>query len=710
MMSSRLWIPILLVAIVFTTFARVPRNKFVNYDDHVHVYKNPYLNPVTAKNVLHFWSNPFQKRKRSSAQLFIRPYEQLYSPLTFTAWAAIAKGTQLPAPVHDLDTGPRTLDARPFHIFSLVLHILNTLVVFAVLRVLINRDRSHDWAAVAGALVFGVHPVQVETVSWITGTNNLLSTFWAMCALWLYMIFARSNQSQTRRPAAAHLFYAGATLCFLLALLSKPSAVLLPVVAFLILRWKNWLALTQTLKTLAPWLGLAGACVLLNQTMQPPPFTEIVTPLWARPFIVGDALAFYLGKVLWPARLVSDYGRAPHLVMAQWTTYIHWLVPATLIVLAWLKRKAWPWLPIAVAIFMFAALPTSGIIPYYYHKHSTVADRYLYLSMFGVALLASGTLDSWFEFLKTYRPENRRMWLAVTAVLCALVTGALGVKSAQQTRTWANSWTLWSDLLAYDPHSWRAHTNLANLLRSRGDYKAAIPLYQAALRDNPNIPETYENLADVYVAQGRVPEAMQLYQGALRVDPGFIPARLNLASAYRSRGQIQQAAALYRELLKAHPDSSIAHYNLAGILARQGQVGPALEHFAAAVKIKPDDAESRNGFALALARAGRFEQAKAQWEEALRLDPEYSDAHINYGTLLAMSGNAPAAISHWKTALILNPKNPEVHHNLATALFSHGRKDEAIAHWKTALRLKPDYPAARRALQSAEQQHQKAPR
>jgi tetratricopeptide (TPR) repeat protein len=686
-MFTRLRLPLLLIALVFAVFSRVPTADFVNYDDHVHIYKNPYLDPVTAAGVLHFWLNPFDKpeKPKTKEELYNSPYEQLYAPLTFTAWALIATQAKLPQKIDTLDIGPHALSPTPYHWFSVALHLGSVLLVFAILCLLLESKA----AAFVGALFFGIHPLQVEAVAWITQGNLLLSTFLALLALWSSL---RAAHDKARVLSPLNLL---ATLCFVLALFAKPSAVALPLMVLPILWWKGWLEPKRTCWTLAPWFVLAGAFVLLNQSLQLPPDADIITPIWARPFLVGDAFAFYLAKIALPWGLVNDYGRMPHLVLAHWWGYATWILPALVLLYVWKKRLTQPWLLVAAIILAVNVLPTSGIVPYYYHKHSTVADRYLYLGMFGAALALAAAV-------RPLLGAPRTIWQRAGVLLVGAWLLFLGGTCYAQTLTWHDSFALWSRLVAVKPDGWRGQTNYARSLWRRDRKDEGMTHFRRAVELDPKNAGVHANLGDALAALNQLPAAVQEWKTALHLDPKYADARIQFANYLKSQGQTEAALAQYREVIKERPTSAGTHYNIGLILSERGELPAATVAFREALRLTPDDAEIHNALALALARQNDIAGATHEWQSALALDPKLADAHINYGTLLAMSGRMDEAISHWKTALEINPKNPQVHHNLATALYAKGQRAEAIAHWKTALRLQPNYPEAKKALESTE--------
>ena len=336
---SRL-LPLLVLALTFAAFSEVGGFGFVSWDDELHVTENPWLHPVTPAHVWHFW--------RMS-------YQGLYIPLSYTVYALLALLAR--------DPTTQALNPHVFHVANLILHLANVLLVFALLK----QSVPNIWAASAGALLFGVHPLQGESVAWVSELRGLLSGMFALLALGQYLEFAESR---------AWGCFAVATAAFGLALLAKPSAVAVPLLALALTIWGLGLPWKRCVPPLALWAAMALGCVLANRTVQSVS-PQLFLPLWQRFFVAGDALAFYLAHLAWPARLGIDYGRSPFVVLAHPWGYWTWLVPALLGACLWAGRRRWPLLLTSGALFLLALLPTLGLVPFAFQLASTVADRYV---------------------------------------------------------------------------------------------------------------------------------------------------------------------------------------------------------------------------------------------------------------------------------------------------------------------------------------------
>jgi tetratricopeptide (TPR) repeat protein len=551
--KARVWLfPTGVALLAALVLARVVGHGFLAWDDLVNTVRNPHVNPPSLEGTLFFWRHA---------------YADLYVPATFTIWALLARITFHP---------------WIFHAASVLAHAASAAAAFRLLRRLV----ASDLAAAAGALLFALHPVQVEPVAWMSGLKDVLCGLFSLLALGAYVDFARASSGEGGKWKS---FFAASAL-FLLALLSKPSAVAVPLLAgsidVLLLRRRP----AQVARDLMPWAALSVAWSLLARSAQPA--AGVAVPAFASRFLVaGDSLAFYLGKLVWPAALAPDYGRDPVSVLEGGRAALVALAAAAAALLLLRSNREAP-RDLGVALVLFAAgvAPVLGFLPFDFQRYSTVADHYLYLSMIGPGFLLARRLA---------RPA--RPALLAAGVLLLL----LGARSVDQAGEWRDDETLWRHTLAVNRRSWLAHDNLGQALESKGRRSEAIAEYEQAIALHPGDARTQFNLGAALDALDRTAEALPHLEAAVRLQPEDRVSRENLGIALLRLERPAEAEPHLRKAIELEPRSFLAHYYLAGVLDRLGEEDEMLEHLREAVRLNP-----------------RFEPARVDLEGVLRARSE----------------------------------------------------------------------------------------
>lgn len=668
------YLSLFLIVVALGVFARSYRFEFLNYDDGINIYDNPHV-------------------KQSELSYFLKEQHLgLYIPLTFELWALQARF----AKVSPAESGGIGLNPQLFHLSNIIAHLLNILMVFFILRILTRND----WAAWAGALLFGLHPVQVEPVAWITGFKNVLSGLLSLAAIWQYLSYAASDpsiktygrslgigdQGSESIKKRRRVHYIAAAAFFVLAILAMPMAIVTPLVAGMLSYWMLRRSFRQCCAELIPWALLALPIVILTKISQPDLEMEFIAPLWQRPLLAGDAVMFYFSKLAWPVSLGPDYGRSPGFVLEHNWVYFTGLVPYLFgAILAWKWHR--PWLMASLGVFIAGVLPVLGFVAFVFQDISTVADRYLYLAMLGPALALAWCLSA-----------QRRVW---KNLIFGLIIAMLGLRSAHQIGHWKNSSSIFKHALEVNPESWLANNNLGMVLEKQGKPQEAMARFDEALRLKPNFAEAHLNLGIALQRQGKTEAGAAHYRKALDIDPSLVEAHSNLAAALQERGQIDEAISHCLEAIRLNPDSSGAYFNLGNILRLQEKLEEAAASYSEALRIDPNFTEAHNNLGITLQKQGKIQEATAHYREALKLRPNYAGAHMNLGNVLQQQERLEEAIAHYNEALKINPSLAEAHNNMGLALQKQGKIAEAVMHYNEALRINPDLEQARFNLSRA---------
>lgn len=648
--SQTYLIQLLLLIAVAGVFFPVCSADFVNYDDNINVYENVRVVDFSIANLLYFWREP---------------YQGLYLPLTYTLWGCLAKVSTLFSP------GKEPLSPLLFHGTNLLLHGAAVLVLFQILRLALK----HVWAAAAGALLFAVHPVQVETVAWVTGLKDLLCGLFSLLALWQYLIYAESGQEG---PPGRKKHYGLATLFLAAALLSKPGAVAIPLVAavlgyFLLRRTPRQLALE-----LGGWVLLALPVILVTKLSQPNFQDTFVPAIWQRFLVAGDAISFYLGKIVLPAGLAPDYGRTPQYVLSQGWVYGTGLFPYLLVILL-LGKYPRPWALAASGTFVASLFPVLGFSPFHFQEISTVADRYLYTAMLGPALALGWGLS---------RCQRAGWWWGVGAVLVGF-----GLASVGQVRHWQTSLLFNNYAILMNPRSATAHINLGVALKEAGRIEEAMAAYQKAITLDPHNLQPYLNLGNRYKDAAMSKEAISYYKKAIEVDPADAEAYFRLGGVYRDQGETFAALSNYEMGLERRPDFAKGYADLGLLYKSINRDEDAISAYLKAIAANPDFAEVYNNLGLLYEKEDK-EKAILMYQKALAIKPDLGEAANNLGYLYLELQRDSEAIPLFQKAVAVYPENPLPHNNLGLAYFNLGQFKEATVWFQKAILVNPSFAPA----------------
>ncbi len=436
---------LLLAACTLSVYGRILGHDFVAWDDDGHITENPRLDPISWPSLVRFWREPFFGH---------------YVPLSYTLFTAEARLARS----HRDEFGKQHFKPAIFHAGSLLLHLGCVLLAYRLLMMILDEPT----AACLGALFFALHPLQVESVAWISEQRGLLAGLFTFLALMAWLKFDAGRPEKRGGTG----YYLLATAAYVAALLAKPSAVCVPLLAaaldvFLLRR--SW---RVTAAALLPWAAAAAVMMIVTRREQPASMLSYLPPPWTRPLIAGDALQFYLARIVWPFGLIAQYPRAPLIVLRDEWIYFAWIVPALVLLACWRYRDRGPWM-LCTAWFVAVLLPVLGLTPFAYQHFSTVADRYAYLAVFAPALAAA-----WWV------AQNPSGWRrhAMAVLLCLLAA-----LSFQQAGHWRDTEALFAHTLRHNPCSDVAHGNWGAELLRRGRYPEGAPRVGRGLSTEPQI-------------------------------------------------------------------------------------------------------------------------------------------------------------------------------------------------------------------------------
>ena len=574
-----------------------------------------------------------------------------------------------------------------YHLVNVLVHTLNALFLWKVLR---RLNVAGAWVAAA---IFAIHPVEVESVAWVSELKNLLSTAFYLGAVLAFVRF-RPLSGAAETGSGDWRFYWLAIGLFVCALLSKTVACSLPVALVLLIWWKTGRVERRDVAALGPMFALGIIFGLTTAWLEKyhngARGAEWSLSFLQRNLLAGRALWFYAAKVFWPAPLTFNYPRWD-IDAGLWWQYVFPFAALAVLLALWRLRSRIGRGPlVAVLYFAVTLAPALGFVNVFPFLYSYVADHFQYLACIGLIALTAGAGAA---TCQRAGPQVR----SLGKLAAVLVLVLLGVSTWKQAHIYKDLETLWRDTLAKNPSAWLAHNNLSNILIQQGKFEEATWHLEQALRFKPDAIQHY-NLGLALARLGQLQDAIAHYEQALRLKPDYAEADCDLGIALAQTGRTQEAVRHFERALKIKPDYVEAHDNLGVTLVRLGRITEAKAQWEQALRLKPDDAGAHANLANALKQEGRLEEAVAHYEQALRIDPALAGADYNLGLALARLGRLPDAITHYEQALRLKPGDAETHRDLGNALAQTGRLQEAMGHWEQALRLKSDSPEVQNDL------------
>jgi tetratricopeptide (TPR) repeat protein len=614
-----------LAAIALATlavYANALGNMFVWDDLHL-VVDNPRI-----KSGAGFWTLWASDLFPDLASGYYRPLQTLTYWIDYQLWAIAPFG---------------------YHLTSTLLHGGVALLLYRLVDRLLGAPR----AALAAALLFAVHPLHTEAVTYVSGRSDPLSALFLLAALVLFLEGDRTRLTWRRVASLA---------AFAAALLSREAAMvgvlLVPLVDLARCRrdgeafrdgWRQRLLVDYLPYVVVLGLYLGARAAVVGTTTVPTPLAQV--PLALRLATMLEVVVRYVALFVAPVGQHMERTVAPAASVASPAVLGAALVVLGGVALAVLfRRRAWP-VSFGVAWFLVALLPVANVVP----LATFMAEHWLYVPSMGLCLAAGWLLD---------RAMAGR-WRTATAALAALA------------------------LVAY-----------AGLTMRRNlDWKDGVTLYEATLRHAPGSARALINLGEAYQRLGQLDRAEAAYRRALAVDPGAWTSHNNLGSLYADQGRPDLAEQEYRRGLALAPGTGAAHNNLGNLYRAQRRPVEAIGEFQRALALNPSDAAAHNNLGLALLDVGRPDDAKAEFEAAIRINPDYAAAHSNLGNHYFRRGQLAEAAAEYRAAIRLDPGFANAHNNLGSVYFNMGQLDLAEQAYRRALDIDPRLDEVRRNLE-----------
>jgi len=580
------------------------------------------------------------------------------------------------------------LQVEGYHGVNLALHILAALALFALVRrtlllptMAARRVEGSTGLALAAALLWALHPVQTESVTYVVQRAEVLVGLFYFLTLYSFVRGATSGR--------ARAWYAAAVFACALGMASKEVMVTAPLMVVLYdrtfvagsfreslrRRWGLWLALA------ANW-GLLVLLYLWSQRRGGSAGFGLGVTVWQYARTQFSCIIHYLRLAFWPVPLVLDYGAPIARGAAEIVPYALAVLALGAAVVAGLILR--PQCGFLGAWFFLILAPSSSIVPL---ATQTEAEHRMYLPLAAVAALVVLSIH---QAIGRLGLQSRR----ALALLISAVAGVLGWGTRQRNKDYQSELAIWDDTVRNCPQNDRAYLNRGSAYWSSGQPDAALNDYEQAIALNPRNAKAFIGRGDVHSDQGRYDQALQDYDNALKLQPGLADARNGRGSILFDKGQLDAAIREFDRAIALDPAFVQAYYNRANAYDAKGDFDAAIDSYGRVIGLRPADAKAYNSRGSAYDNKGQIEAAIRDYDRAIELRPDFAEAYSNRCSAHDLRRQFDAAIIDCGKAIEARPHFAEAYNNRGNAFQGQGRYQAAIRDYDKAIELKADFTAA----------------
>jgi len=654
-------IALLIVASTFLVYAQVGTHDFTTFDDPDYVSENPYvekgLSPESIKWALGF------------------PERQYWAPVAFIS--------------HMIDVQLFGMNAGLHHLMNLFYHILNSLLLYLVLRLMTGAH----WRSAFVACLFALHPVNVDSVAWMAERKNVISTTFWILSMIAYYSYAKNPDLKK---------YTVVLITVTLGLMAKQMLITLPFVFLLLDFWplgRFRLAWKEKLKGAKGWAGsleisgepisrlvmqklplfalCVGAAIVSSRSVKHGSviITRDLVPMGLRVENAITSYVFYIWKMIFPHNLTFYYPYPESIPAWQVVCAMTVLLLATALVFRFLFRA--PYLVVGWLWFLGTLVPVSGIIQG--GLWPAIAERWAYVPYIGLFIMiswgASDLMGRW-----KLKPEVHMLSATAVLVVLAFLTW-------RQAGVWKDDITLYSNGIRIDPQNYIGHVNLGEAYVKRGEPQKGIPHFLEAIKLHDNDLLAWNNLAGVYKKNKQMDKAIYCYSQLLKYDPESAPSHFALGEIYAEQAHLDKAIKEFTEAVRLNPKDAAAYYNLGITAAKKGEKAEGIRYLTSALKIKPSDVDSHLALGVILMNEGKATEAAGHFREVLKLKPgnkearSYLNLAMNHG-----SDHTPSSMGVQKA----RPGDPQTLYKAAVSLSAKGEYAKALEALFALQNMQPD--------------------
>jgi protein O-mannosyl-transferase len=657
-----------LVLATAAVYLPVAGHGFINFDDPDYVSANQYVQAGL--------------RAESIRWAFTGVYSSNWHPLTWMS--------------HMLDCQLFGQKPAGHHLTNVVFHVVNTLLVFLLLKLMTRAF----WRSAFVAALFGLHPLHVESVAWVAERKDVLSGFFGLLCLLAYVKYAGAKSETRNSKSEANpkfeirgwaLYYVLAIVSFALGLMSKPMLVTWPFVMLLLDFWPLNRVEGEFKLRPAAWFRLvlekvpffalsAGSCIVtfLAQRACGAVVPLADTSIGTRIANAVVSYGRYLAKTFWPSKLAVFY---PY-EQLNWDSGEFLAALAVIAVTTAAALWAWkqrPYLPVGWFWFLGVLVPVIGVVQV---GKQAFADRYMYLPHIGLFIvIAWGAAD-----VMARLQWPRWTGFAVGGVVLAMAT----IITSHQLRYWRDTKSLFEHAIAVTSRNFVAYTVMATELVESNKLAEATEDCRLALEYSPNYPEAHNTLGAIYVKQERFEEAIESYKKASDCDPTYGDPCYGMANLYLKQKKYREAESQAREALRRAPMHIPAMYCLALALHNEGKLDEAADYYRRLIKMNPTLFTPHRYLGNVLATQGKTDEATQEYRIALKIRPDDADTHTILGVMLMQSNQLDVAAKEFLHATSVQPTNVVANYQLALIHESRKEMQKAVEYYHKTLQAAPD--------------------
>jgi len=619
--------------ITFIAFLPSFNNGFTNWDDGIYVHNNRMIQDLCWKNI---------------KLIFTSFYATFYHPITLLSYAIEYHFFQL----------------NPFiyHVTNFVFHLLNTMLVFWFIFVITGKI----FPSFITSVLFGIHPLHVESVAWIAERKDVLCTFFFLGTLISYIYYRKHGIRQ---------FYYISIFIFIMSLLSKPIAITIPFIIILcdyILDKKNNI---RGFLEKIPFFLLTVAFIYI--TIRSTHYADKMSYGYNNILVPSYALVFYMVKLFLPLNLSAIYPYPSNILSFKFLISPVIILISFFILIYFRQRRK---IIFAFAFFFINLLPVLQIVP---NTCAVAADRYTYIPSIGIFYIVGEF------FLWIYSRKNSQVIRTASIIILIVIIFILSYLTYNRCGIWKDNITLWNDVLSQYPDVLQGCVNRGDAYKANGEYDKAIADYSRALKIDPLRAEVYASRGHMYTELKEYDKAIADLDYSLKLKPELSGAYLNRGNLYRVKGDYNKAISDYSEALKLKPDYIEVLYNRAIVYDILKDYSKSMSDYTMAIEYKPDYIEALYNRAIVYDILKDYDKALSDFTQAIKYKADYVEAYQNRGNIYYKTGMYDNALNDFNQLLAIDPAFAKGYISRGTIYTDRNRYSDALIDFNKAIEIDP---------------------